>query len=92
MLSSEKALGPDAVGSVVEIDSGMSLEGGEAGLLNDEFGSSLNERAKPGSRDMPQSNADVMDGIYPVRAKWASRKYLSSSRRELASGKMKAQC
>jgi len=38
----------------------MAREAGEAGLLNDESGSSLNERAKPFSCDMPQGNADVM--------------------------------
>ena len=46
---------------------GMPQERGEAGLLNDEVArgrSSLNERAKPVSCDMPQVCADVMGGVY----------------------------
>jgi hypothetical protein len=55
----------DAAGSVVK-KGGMPQERGGAGLLNDEVArgrSSLNERAKPVSRDMPQVYADVMGGV-----------------------------
>ena len=40
----EKGIGTDAVCSVGRVKSGIPLE---AGLLNDDLGSSLNERAKP---------------------------------------------
>ena len=38
----------------------MPREAGDAGLLNDETTSSLNEQAEPVSCDMPQGIADVM--------------------------------
>ena len=62
-----KGISADAVCSVDRIESGMPRDAGEAGLLNDEsndWGSSLNELAKPVSCDMPQGDADVMGEVY----------------------------
>lgn len=52
-------------GSVGAVQGGMPREAGGASWLSDEcarWRSSLNERAKPVSCDMPQVFADVMRG------------------------------
>jgi hypothetical protein len=60
VLNWAKEVSTEAVSSVDRVKSGMPREAGEASLLSDEFGSSLNERAIPVSCDMPQGDADVM--------------------------------
>lgn len=59
-----KGIRTDAFSSVERNKCRMPLEASKAGLLNDDFTSSLNELAKPVSRDMPPDDADVMGGKY----------------------------